>query len=56
MAKKEPKIIVEVKFVRDGDPEQLLNEFAKILFDDMVARGVFDRIEAEQAKEVIPND
>jgi hypothetical protein len=45
MAKKEPEITIEVKFVRNGDPEQLLQEFSKILFDDMVARGVFDRVE-----------
>ena len=45
MAKKEPEITVEVKWVRNGDPEQLLTEFAKILFDDMVRRGVFDHIE-----------
>lgn len=51
MAKKEPEITVVVNWVRHGDPEQLLNEFAKILFDGMVRRGVFDRIEAEQAKE-----
>ena len=51
MAKKEPEITVVVTRVRDGDPEEVLRDFAKILFDGMVRRGVFDRMEADQAKE-----
>ena len=51
MAKKEPEITVVVHWVRGGDPEDVLRDFAKILFDGMMRRGVFDRMEADQAKE-----